>query len=50
MSESIDFSALPEDEGYIYFDTDNLTHTLLELSVTWTMAPDKAILVTMDKT
>ena len=49
MAKSIDISALPDDEGYIYLDDSGVAQTLIEVTITLAIAPEKAILVTLDK-
>lgn len=49
MAESLDFSALAEDEGYIYLDAEGRVQPRLEVTVIWTQMPDKPLLVPVSK-
>ena len=49
MGDSLDFSTLPEDEGYIYLDAEGRVQPTLEITVMWTHAPNKPLLVPISK-
>lgn len=46
---SIDFTALPDEEGYIYLDSTGVVQSRLEISVVWAQSKGISTLVTVDR-
>ena len=46
---SIDFSALPDEEGYIYLDSSGKAQARFEIAVVWAQSSASSTLVTLDR-